>query len=105
MRIARASERDIDMAIDLTTALEHLRQGYMPAKGEDEDPGPFDIDDAAHCHHAMNEILHIVEGGSLGRVVWGMAFLLDPSSRILDAESDVLELAPDLRAARSAAER
>lgn len=102
MKMAKASEADLRMALDLTTALESLeRYRSMPSASQDsaddanEEPEPFDRDDPEDCKKALNTLLDIVARGSLFRVTFGMLVLLDPKNKVVDPNKDILELHPD----------
>lgn len=108
MKMAKASEGDLRMAMDLCLALEALGHRHIPrmpeqievvrADGEHEE---FDVDDNEQCGRAMRHLLAIGERGSLMRVVWGMAVLLDPANKMVDPNSDTLEHHPDVVKAMS----
>lgn len=96
MKMAKASEDDLRMAMKLCQALEWLEQGCMPTEhAEDEEESrEFDRHNDKDCHEAMSVILAIIESGSLGRVVFGMATLLDPANEVVDQSKGYLELHP-----------
>lgn len=99
MNIAKASERDINMAIDLCGILESLEKGFMPVEvtenGDNEDAG-FDRDNPDDCRVALNLIIDKLRAGSIGRVIWGMAALVDPGSTMLDPDADIIKPHPSL---------
>lgn len=114
MTMAKASEEDLRMAMDLCQALESLGQRFVPTMPEaieqldgNADSESFDRDDDAQCGRALRHLLEIAERGSLMRVVWGMAVLLDPRNKIVDPDSSSLQQHPDtvkaLAAAKAAA--
>ena len=100
MNMAKASEADLRMAMDLSTALESLgRHRTMPSENPDdlsEEAVSFDRDDAEDCKKALNKVLDIASRGSLFRVIFGMVVLLDPRNKVLDPNSDILAVHPDL---------
>ncbi len=103
MKMAKASEADLDMAMKLCSALDSLERRYMPSDDSEDEIVWFDNCDADDCINAMNILLDILENGSLMRVVWGLAVLLDPANKIVDPDSDVLEVHPSLVAAHDVA--
>lgn len=110
MMMAKASEVDLQMAMDLCAALDCLGQRFLPCMpeaieqlGADDETEPFDSDDDAQCGRALRHLLDIAERGSLMRVIWGMAVLLDPANKIVDPNADTLEHHPDTVAALAAA--
>lgn len=102
MKIAKASEADIDMAVDFASTLDSLmRYGSLPHSDD-----WLDLDDGDDARIALRTLLGIANRGSLGRVVMGMATVPDPRNEVVDPDSAVLELHPKHRkpAARPLAE-
>ena len=98
MKMAKASQADLDAAIGICSALEAIDRGFMP-EGFDTDDGDradFDIDDGRDCRNVLVHLLDLVGNGSIERVVWGMFILLDPENKLLDPNVDHLALHPDL---------
>ena len=109
MKMAKASEADLSMAMDLANALESLgRYRYFPqamgAPGAD-DGESFDEDDAEDCKRALGNLLGLVARGSLFRVVFGMAVVCDPRNEVVDPDADTLEVHSKVAAADKDAER
>jgi hypothetical protein len=107
VKIAKASEADIEMATELVLTLEALGHRFCPAMPEAIAPvdpkddflridEPFDKTDDAQCGSALRHLLDIAERGSMGRVVWGMAAVVDPKNNIVDPNADTLEVNPEL---------
>lgn len=97
MKMAKASEADLKMAMDLCNALEALeRWEKFPdaLRPDPSDPAVFDIDDHEHCKEVLEYLLQLVRSASLMRVVWGMAVLIDPRNEIVDPSADTLEVHP-----------
>lgn len=97
MKMAKASEADLQMAMDLSNALESVaRDGCFPmALRPDPDAiARFDVDDGEDCKELVGHLLGLVRSASLMRVVWGMAVLLDPRNKIVDPNADTLERYP-----------
>lgn len=95
MKMAKASEQDIDVAMALVHAVESLASGFMPTANDDEDAVWFDERDGEDCKKALWILLDIARKGSLGRVVCGMAVLLDPDNHIVDPNLDYLDHHPN----------
>ncbi|MEC4749882.1 hypothetical protein [Methylomicrobium sp. Wu6] len=99
MNIAKASERDINMAIDLCGILDSIERGFMPVaateNGDNEDT-EFDRDNPDDCRVALNLIIDTLQVGCIGRVIWGMAALVNPESKLLDPGADIIKLHPSL---------
>lgn len=106
MKMAKASERDLEMANDLAGMLESFERGYFPLlKDNDDSDEPqesrfFDRDDGRHCVEAMEMILDALRRGSLFRVTFGMLLLLDPSNEMVDPDLSYLEVHPKSKHAR-----
>lgn len=112
MKMAKASQADIEMAMELANALEALSSRWgatMPQKiakgqtGEDRDEA-FSLDDHEHCRRVCEYLINLGRSASLFRVVMGMAVVLDPRNELLDPDADTLEAHPRIQAALSAIE-
>lgn len=104
MKMAKANQADLDMAMELEGALSCLGQRWTPCMPEaierlegDREREDFDRDDDAQCGRAMRYLLDLVDRGSLGRVVWGLAVVLDPRNKLVDPEADTIEHHPERR--------
>lgn len=108
MKMAKANENDLQMAMDLCGAFEALTQRWSPCMPEaiqncgPEDCEHFDHDNDEQCGRALRHLLDIANRGSLMRLVWGMAVLLDPSNKMVDPDADTLEHHPERLAATPA---
>jgi hypothetical protein len=101
MKMAKASEKDIDAAGALMSLLTELDRGYYPFR-EDGAPMFFDEEDPQHLrkfYDAVKETLDRAPGYP-GRVIGGMCFvILYDKNEIVDPAADVIELHPRLVAA------
>ena len=103
MKMARASEADLDMAMELCGALDGLTGwcASVPpavAKVADvEDSERFDSDDREQCVRVLGYLLKVADRASLMRVVWGCAVMLDPRNKCVDPDGDVIERHPDAK--------
>lgn len=111
MKMAKASEADLEMAMELSNALDALTGRWgavMPEKIErldgDSEQEWFDPSDADQCIRVVEYLRELAYRASLMRVVWGMAVLLDPKNRIVDPDADTLEHHPIASAALEAAD-
>lgn len=102
MKMAKASEADINMAMELCGAFDLLGQRFLPCMpeaieqlGDDDESEPFDRDDDAQCGRALRHLLDIADRASLMRVVWGCAVMLDPRNELIDPGADTIEHHPD----------
>ena len=99
MNIAKASERDINMAIYLCGIFDSIERGFMPvssAEDGDNEDAEFDPNNPEDCRAALNLIIDTLRAGSIGRVVWGMAALVNPESKLLDPDADIIKPHPSL---------
>lgn len=98
MKIAKASQRDIDAMIEIGAILNAVNDGYLP-NGEDEDPIEFDHNDHTHLRSFYKQISQQmnISPGCVLRVIWGYGAILD--SGLLDPNAKVLEPNPELIAA------
>lgn len=98
MKMAKASQADLELGLAITSAIEACERGMMPNAicEEDDDVEWFDIDDPGDCKRVLQHLLDEADKGSLGRVTWGMFVLLDPENKLLDPSVDHLALHPEL---------
>lgn len=97
MKMAKASEADLKMALELASMLEGFEQGYFPGNDDDEGAELFNDGSPDDCLRAMEMILYKLQLGSLSRVVFGMSVLLDPKNEAVDPDCDYLEHHPKVR--------
>lgn len=99
MKMAKATEADLEAAMDLAAALESISgnwQAMMPEKIADTEDERFDVENADQCRRLFDHLVSLTRSGSLFRVVFGMACLIDPKNRLVDPDSDTLEMHPSL---------
>jgi hypothetical protein len=99
MKMPKASEADLKMALDLASMLEGFERGYFPP-GDDGEADDFCIDLGSHCQSAMDKILEKLTEGSLFRVVFGMAVLLEPKNKAVDPDKYYIDHHPETIRAR-----
>ena len=94
MKMAKASNADMEMALTLCGSLEAIDRGWLPAAidGAQED---LDLDDVDQCGVVLRHLAEVLKGGSIGRVIWGMYVLVDPANKLLDPDARTLEPHPD----------
>lgn len=104
MKIARASEADIEMAMELTMALDALTERWsatMPEKIAQPDGADeceyFDSDDGDQCRRIVAYLRELADRASLMRVVFGCAVMLDPRNKCIDPNSATLEHHQDVQ--------
>lgn len=98
MKMAKASEGDLSMAMDLANALEDIERGYFPLKfsenPESEIGERIDTDNRDQYDRLIDGLQRMLNRGSICRVVWGMAVVCDPSNECIDPEADTIEHHP-----------
>lgn len=108
MKMAKASERDIDAAGNLMSLLDQIDRGDYPCLDEDADrPEWFDENDRHHLRAFYDAVKGTLDRspGWPGRVIGGMCYvILYDKNEIVDPDSDVLDLHPRLVRALAAEE-
>lgn len=103
MKMAKASEADLDAAMELANALEALSSRWgatmpekiaKPQRDEDEAEG-FSLDDDENCRRVCEYLIRLTRSASLFRVVWGAAVMMDPANKLVDPDADTIEHHPD----------
>lgn len=97
MKMAKASEADIDMAIDVAHVLEDIDRGIFPTKFGDPDSEEtewLNTDSYEQYERLIDGLERMLARGSVFRVVFGMAVVCDPINELLDPEADTIEHHP-----------
>lgn len=103
MKMAKASQEDLEMALELASALEDIERGMLPHKMVDDACGEWiDTNDARQYARLVEFLQETLDRGSIFRVVFGMAVLCDPKNKLIDPDADTLEHHPDIVAALAA---
>lgn len=105
MKMAKASEEDIEMTLELCRSLEDLEKGYLPAALSGDEELPIWYDEDEDGDRVVQHLLAILRKGSVFRVAFGMAVMLDPRNEVVDPDADCLEMHPKFDAAAKDAER
>jgi hypothetical protein len=100
IKMAKASEADLEMALNLQAAINALADGFFPKDIAAEDDEYFDEDDPHDCHKAINYLLELSRSASLMRVIFGAAVMLDPYNKLVDPDADTLEHHPETEQAK-----
>ena len=106
MKMARATEEDMDAALLLNGMLGDIDGGQYPrgldGEFDQEDPDFFDEDDGEHCRVFVKRVLAVLNQrcGCMNRVVWGMSTALH--NDVFDETKETLEWHPTLMAAVAA---
>lgn len=98
MKMAKASDADLEMAMELSQFVEELVDGYCPKQAmttpDSEDIEWLDFDDVAQLVRVIESLKAIAKKGSIFRVTFGMAVVCDPRNELLDPDKDTLEIHP-----------
>lgn len=110
MKMAKASEADLDMAMNLANVLEDIEKGYFPEKFIDLDADPHDIeiprridtDDSTQYERLIDGLRNLLRKGSIFRVIYGMAVVCDPANECIDPDTNCIEHHPKRQQMESA---
>lgn len=97
MRMAKASDRDLDMALNLISILDDIERHTFPWRFEHpstEHTTWLDPSDRFQMADLLDKLQHHLMQGNIGRVILGMAVLCDPKNRLLDPDADHLKPHP-----------
>lgn len=97
MKMAKASEADLDMAMELISVLDDIESGYFPGRfgdPESESSERIDTYDRQQYDRLIDNLRRLLNRGSIGRVIMGMAVVCDPSNECIDPDADTIEHHP-----------
>jgi hypothetical protein len=95
MKMAKASEADLNMAMKLASVLEDIEIGHFPAlftNGEEIEC--LDTNDCEQYARLIEDLQELLAHGSISRVVYGMVVVCDPSNECIDPSADTIERHP-----------
>ena len=98
MKMAKASEADLNMAMKLSNYLDAIERGQMP-DDLSEDAEEIEWLDERDCDQyakLLDGLRRLLNQGSISRVIWGMAVVCDPANKCLDPDADTIEHHPEL---------
>ena len=98
MKMAKASEADLSMAMTLANYLDAIERGHMPDDlSEDAESIEWiDTTDREQYDRLIDGMRRLLNQGSISRVIWGMAVVCDPANKCIDPDADTLEHHPEL---------
>jgi len=97
MKMAKASSADLDMAMELIGVLDDIDRGYFPdifSDQDDETSERLDADDMDQYGRMIIGLRRLLNRGSIGRVIFGMAVVCDPSNECIDPDASTIEHHP-----------
>jgi hypothetical protein len=101
MKMAKASEADLSMAMDLVNVLDDIERGFFPTKLQsDEDAEServewIDTNDRQQYERLFFGLKHLLNKGSISRVIFGMVVVCDPANKCIDPNADTIEHHPE----------
>lgn len=103
MKMAKATERDLEAALAVCRVIEALQEGQLPDDMTEGDDIVW-YDERKHAVKVVEHLKKTVGRASLFRVCFGMSVLLDPANEIVDPDASALEHHPKVIAAMKDAE-
>lgn len=96
MKMAKASQADLDMALDLISVLDDIECGRFPHRFDPDAESIewLDTNDNQQCGKLIDNLRRLLNRGSIGRVIMGMAVVCDPSNECIDPDVDTIEHHP-----------
>jgi len=98
--MAKASEADLQMAMDVANVLDDIERGHFPTNlqsdedAESEQVEWIDTADRQQYERLIFGLQKLLNKGSISRVIWGMAVVCDPSNECIDPGADTIEHHP-----------
>lgn len=105
MKMAKASPEDIGMALDLISVLDDIERGFFPYQFSDPDSEIsewLDFTNREQYGRLIDNLRRLLNRGSIGRVIMGMAVVCDPSNECIDPDADCIEHHPKRQQMESA---
>lgn len=95
MKMAKATDTDLEAALELYRTLDALSTGYLPdGITEYPDADTAELYEDAHAAKCIEHLINIYRKGSLLRVAFGMTVILDPRNELVDPNAHTLEVHP-----------
>ncbi len=97
MKMAKASPEDLDMAMDLISVLDDIERGFFPAAFSPPESEHLVSNDTAETWQyeiLIANLRRLLNRGSIGRVIMGMAVVCDPANECIDPDADTIEHHP-----------
>lgn len=97
MKMAKASEADIAMALDLISVLDDIESGYFPHRFSDPESESIewlDTTSPQQYERLIFPLRDMLVRGAIGRVIMGMAVVCDPRNECIDPDADCIEHHP-----------
>jgi len=97
MKMAKATEQDMEVALLLRSILEDVAEGHYPrgvdGEHKDDDPEDFDENDRDHLRAFYDRVMQCMDNpAAISRVIWGMHTIIH--NDVLDPNVSHLALHP-----------
>ena len=98
--MAKASEADLQMAMDVANVLDDIERGYFPTNLQSDEDAEIeqvewiDTADRQQYERLIFGLQKLLNKGSISRVIWGMAVVCDPANECIDPGADTIEHHP-----------
>lgn len=105
MKMAKASEADLSMALDLIGVLDDIERGTFPYLFSDQDSENtewIDTDNPEQYDRLIDNLRSLLNRGSIGRVIMGMAVVCDPDNECINPDANCIEHHPKRQQMESA---
>ena len=105
MKMAKASQADIDMALDMISVFDDIERGYFPHRFSDQESESIewlDTTNRQQYDRLISNLRGLLNRGSIGRVIMGMAVVCDPNNECIDPDADCIEHHPKRQQMESA---
>lgn len=97
LKMAKASEADLQMALELIGVLDDIERGYFPYRFDDQESEiseRIDTEDSEQYDRLIDNLRRLLNRGSIGRVIMGMVVVCNPSNELIDTDADTIEHHP-----------
>jgi len=96
MKVARASQADMDAAMQLYQLLSAVDDGHFPPRNDDEDWPEFDEDCIDHLQSFLERALNCLNHPPSGlmRVLMAASCALDPANKLYDPAKSYIDFHP-----------
>lgn len=97
MKMAKASQDDLDIAMDLISVLDDIERRHFPNLFSDPDSESIEWIDTCNrdqYERLIDNLRRLLNRGSIGRVIMGMAVVCDPANECIDSDANCIEHHP-----------
>ena len=95
MKMAKASENDMEVSLSICKALDSLEDGQLPDEMTEGDDCVFYESDK-HAELVVDYLVNLFKKASMFRVCFGMTVILDPANEMVDPNLSHIEFHPKI---------